>query len=258
MQQPFKKAAIKAFLPIMAFVLSMGTAFAKYTVYIAGDSTVMTYSSSHYPQQGWGGRIGEYMNRNNIAIVNKAIGGRSSKSFYDEGRLTEILNLIKPGDFFLIQFGHNDQLPASTYPQRHTDPETTYKDYLRKYIDGARAKGAVPILVTPMTRRSYNTTTKTFNNSLGKYADAMRELGREKGVHVIGLDLMSVAYLNSIGYAASANVFLYLPAGKYAAFPNGASDSTHFQENGANQWARLIAHEIKAQSIKNLSVNVIK
>ncbi len=227
------------------------------TVYIAGDSTVMSYHSGSFPQQGWGARIPEYFNAN-VVFSNKAIGGRSSKSFVNEGRLDEILNLIKPGDFLLIQFGHNDQLPAATFPDRHTDPQTTYKDYLRLYINGAKKKGAIPILVTPMTRRSFNATTKTFNNSLGAYPEAMRELGPENGVHVVDLNTDSINYLNSIGFDASAKVFMILKAGEYPNFPNGQNDATHFQENGANQMARLVAHAIKAQNIRNLGVNVIK
>ena len=138
----FKSGLLKAVLASVVFLTGISAAFALPTVYIAGDSTVMTYKAgyNYYPQQGWGGRIAEFFNTK-ILFANKAIGGRSAKSFVDEGRLAEILKVIKPGDFLFVQFGHNDALPAATYPLRHTDPQTTYKAYLRQFIDGAKAKG---------------------------------------------------------------------------------------------------------------------
>ena len=96
----------------------------KPTVYLAGDSTVQTYSASQAPQQGWGQRIAELFT-SDVAFVNKAIGGRSSKSFIDEGRLTEIVGLLKTGDYLLAQWGINDRYQSD--PARYTDPATTFR-----------------------------------------------------------------------------------------------------------------------------------
>jgi lysophospholipase L1-like esterase len=237
------KGLVSAAFVAVGLSLSVPQAAAAPTLYIAGDSTVQTYRASAAPQQGWGGRIPDYFT-SGVTWVNKAIAGRSSKSFVNDGRLDEILAVIQPGDYFFIQFGHND---ASSVPERHTDPFTTFKTYLAMYVDGARAHGATPVLVTPMGRRSFTNSTETvFKNDFPDYCTAMKQLAEEKNCKIIDLNTLSIAYYNSIGAAASKGVFLWLPAGVYPAFPTGASDSTHFQEFGANQIARIMTNGILA------------
>lgn len=214
------------------------------TVYIAGDSTVQTYRASQAPQQGWGGRIAEYFTTD-LIFSNRAIAGRSSKSFVVDGRLDTILSLIKPGDYLFVQFGAND---ASSIPERHTDPQTTYKQYLSMYIDGARAHGAIPVLVTVTPRRSFDSA-GNFKSDFAAYVTAMKELAVAKNVTLIDLTSRGIAYLNSIGAEASKKVFLYVPAGQFTAFPNGAMDNTHFQEFGASQMARLVTEGVKASGL---------
>ncbi len=208
-------------------------------VYLAGDSTVMSYGSGNYPQQGWGGRIHDSFTAG-VTFNNRAIGGRSSKSFVDEGRLAAILSVIKPGDYLFIQFGHND---VYSDLRLHTDPFTSYKTYLAMYIDLPRQYGAIPVLVTPMGRRRYDSSGR-FLNDFADRAAAMKELAVEKSVPLIDLNAKSIAFYNSIGVAATTDVFLWLPAGQYARFPNGVTDGTHFQEYGAGQLARLVIQGI--------------
>ena len=205
------------------------------TVYIAGDSTVMTYKSGYnlYPQQGWGGRLPDYFT-SSVAWSNRAIGGRSAKSFVDEGRLQSILDVILPGDYLFVQFGHND----GGYDV------TTYKNYLRMYVDGAKQKGAIPVLVTPMGRRSYDSSGNFINDFVDRCA-AMKQLVTETSTKLIDLNAKSIAYYNSIGVNATTNVFLWLGAGLYPNFPNGVQDHTHFQEYGADQLAQLVKQGIQ-------------
>jgi lysophospholipase L1-like esterase len=219
--------------------LAAGMAGAAPVVYLAGDSTVMSYGSGNYPQQGWGGRIHDSFTAG-ITFNNRAIGGRSSKSFVDEGRLAAILSVIKPGDYLFIQFGHND---VYSDPKLHTDPFTSYKNYLRMYIELPRQYGAIPVLVTPMGRRRYDSSGRFLNDFVDRSA-AMKELAAETGAALIDLNAKSIAYYNSIGVAATTDVFLWLAAGQYPRFPNGVSDSTHFQEYGAGQLARLVIQGI--------------
>jgi lysophospholipase L1-like esterase len=207
-------------------------------VYLAGDSTVMTYGSNRYPQQGWGGRIPDMFP--GVVFSNRAIGGRSSKSFIDEGRLAAILSVIKPGDYLFIQFGHND---GYSDPALHTDPYTTYKFYLAMYVDLARQYGAMPVLVTPMGKRHYDSS-GAFLNDFADRAAAMKQLATEKGVPLIDLNAKSIGFYNGIGTAATTSVFLLLAAGQYPNFPNGVWDSIHFQEYGAAQLARLVVQGI--------------
>ncbi len=217
----------------------------KPTVYIAGDSTVQTYDPYWKPQAGWGQMIGKFFTTA-VEFNNHAIGGRSSKSFIVEGRLDEILREIKPGDYFLVQFGHNDA--TISVPERYASP-ADYKNYLKTYIQGTRQRGATPILVTPMGRRDYNAGTSQFNVSFPEYVQAMKEVAAELNVGLVDLSSLSVAYYNSIGFEATRAVFLYTDPGVYSAFPAGSSDNTHFQEYGAIQMARLIAGGIASLDI---------
>lgn len=209
-------------------------------VYLAGDSTVMTNGPGSAPQQGWGGRIRDLFT-SGVSFSNRAVGGRSSKSFIDEGRLGAILTVIHPGDYLLIQFGHNDDYSD---PKLHTDPYTTYKVYLAMYVDQARQYGAVPVLVTPMGRRRYDSAGR-FLNDFADRSNAMRQLAQEKNVALIDLNAKSIAFYNRIGAPATTDVFLWLAAGRYPNFPRGVQDSSHFQEYGAGQLARLVAEGVE-------------
>ncbi|MGP3782905.1 GDSL-type esterase/lipase family protein [Paenibacillus sp. 1A_MP2] len=177
-----------------------------------------------------------------VDIKNHSIGGRSSKSFIFEGRLDEILRLIRPGDYLFVQFGHNDA--TISVPDRYASP-ADYKNYLKTYIDGVQQRGATPILVTPMGRRDFNADTGKFNVSFPEYVQAMKEVASEKNVKLIDLSALSIAYYDSIGPEATLSVFLHVSPGIYQAFPNGATDNTHFQEYGAIQIARLVAGAVR-------------
>ncbi|QYR22021.1 GDSL family lipase [Paenibacillus sp. sptzw28] len=209
-------------------------------VYLAGDSTVMTYPSRFYPQAGWGQKIANYFTKD-VTFTNRAIGGRSSKSFVRDGRLDNILTEIRPNDYLFIQFGHND---ASSVPERHTDPYTTYKQYLAMYVDGARQRHAQPVLITPVGRRSWDSA-GLFKNDFPDYYDAMKQVAAEKGVPLLDLNARSIAYYNTVGIEESKSLFFWLEPGVYPNWPNGVQDNTHFQEYGAEQIARLVSDGVR-------------
>lgn len=119
-----------------------------------------------------------------LAVANHAVNGRSSKSFFDEGRLDAILDVIAPGDFMIIQFGHNDEKSAD--PVRYTEPWTTYQDHLRLYIDGARARGARPVLATSVERRKFDASGNAVPTH-GDYPAAMRALAEEERVALLDI-----------------------------------------------------------------------
>lgn len=208
------------------------------TLYLAGDSTVQTYANtaSERDQAGWGQMLGAHVAAD-ITVDNRAIGGRTARRFIDEGRLDEIFAELLPDDYLLVQFGTNDgnrtatyQLGDETIPY-FLDPATDFQRYLQQYIDGARERGAVPVLVTPPPR---NSAYCTGGNGTGGHAQAMRELGRAQGVPVVDLNALSVAHLMAICPAPTPEDFFLLRA-------DGSVDGTHFQENGARILASLVA-----------------
>ena len=225
------------------------------TVYLASDSTVQTYDSYWKPQAGWGQMINKFFT-DDVKIDNRAIGGRSSRSFISEGRLDVILSEIKPGDYLLLQWGHNDA--TYTRPERYVS-EADFPAYIKMYVDGVRQRGATPVLVTPVARRSFDTATGIFNISFGGYRQKMMELSQSMKVPLIDLGLKSKLFLDNFGAEGSKSIFLHVPAGIYGAFPNGSADDTHYQEFGAIQMARLVSEGVKelnlgiAQFVKDIT-----
>jgi lysophospholipase L1-like esterase len=216
-------------MPATTFPVSAG----KPSIYLASDSTVQTYGAAQAPQQGWGQRISEFFT-DDVTFVNKAIGGRSSKSFIDEGRLDEIVALLEPGDYLLAQWGINDRYRSD--PTRFTDPSTTFKEYLNMYIDAARSRDAIPVLVTPTPRLDFSN--GAFQNGFVEYCAAIKEVGAATDTRVIDLQTKGLAYYTSIGLdAVVANVSL------------PPMDVLHFQANGAFQMARLVAEGVKESDL---------
>ncbi|WP_413300793.1 rhamnogalacturonan acetylesterase [Bacillus sp. 1P10SD] len=224
------------------------------TVYLAGDSTVSDYSSSLAPRAGWGQVLEKYFD-DQVVVNNEATPGRSSRSFIDEGRLDSILNHIEKGDYLFIQFGHNDEKIKD--PTRYTEPYSTYKRYLKQYIDGARAKQAIPVLLTPVERR-YFTEDGVLSDTHGKYPNAMKELGLEEHVPVIDLTEGSNTLFQKLGPEKTKNVFLWLDAGENRNYPNGVKDNTHFQVAGAKKIARLVVDGIEESKLVPLSNHILK
>jgi lysophospholipase L1-like esterase len=214
-------------------------------VYVAGDSTASTYTSASSPRTGWGQALPVFFT-SYASVVNVAQSGASSKSFIDQGRLDHILSLIQGGDYLLISFGHNDE--KSDDPARYTIPSTTYKSYLTQYIDKSRAKGAIPILITPVERRKFNSA-GVISASHGAYPAAMRELAAAKSVPLIDLTASSTAMWNRLGVDGTTSCFMIFAAGRYANYPSGSEDNTHFQAHGAIEVARLIAAALNSQSV---------
>lgn len=186
-----------------------------------------------------------------MIIENEAIGGRSSKSFYVEGRwATNVKNQLKSGDYVFIQFGHNDR--DYTKEERYADT-ATYKNYLRLYVNESRAKGAIPVFITPMNMNTWNGTSLrevfTERDKGADYRGAMITIATELKVPLIDLEKKSAAFMKSAGQAYCTSYhFMGLQKGEYPNYPDGYSDGTHFQEMGAIINARMIAEGIKELS----------
>ena len=212
------------------------------TVFIAGDSTAMTYTdtASTTDQAGWGQMLGAHFAAA-AKIDNRAIGGRTARRFIDEGHLDDIVADLHAGDYLLVQFGTNDSNKTATYDldghgiPYYLEPETDFKTYLQKYIDAAATHGATAALVTPTPR---NSAYCTGGNGTGAWATAMRELGSSAGVAVLDLNQKTVDYLKAICPAPTPEDFFLVKS-------DGSVDGTHFQENGARILAGFVADEIE-------------
>ncbi|MBO4416406.1 MAG: rhamnogalacturonan acetylesterase [Lachnospiraceae bacterium] len=237
----------------------------KPTIFLASDSTVQSYDRFHYPQAGWGQVFYRFFNDGNltpeqmspdmmypqnhiyetpgVTIENRSIGARSSRSFINEGKWDMLLARTAPGDFCFIQWGHNDA--TAVRPNRYVAP-ADFKWWLKKYTHSCRARGVVPVLVTPIARRNCDNANGTFVASFGKYADVMKALGEEENVPVIDLCGLSVDYLNKIGPEESKLIYLWAAPDAYpdSAYAGGVSDNTHLQEYGATMYAQLVAKAI--------------
>ena len=227
------------FLRCLAVVIALpALAFAEETIVIVGDSTVCDYAASR-PDRGWGQFVAEHFRTGTVAVINLAKPGRSTKTFIKEGLWNTAL-ASKPA-YVLIQFGHNDS-HAPDRPES-TDAATTYKDFLRRYIDESRAISATPILVTPVARRTF-AADGTLEDALQPYADAMKEVAKEKNAPVIDL------------HASSKELVAKLGPEKSAAMANKKGDNTHFNEQGARAMAELLMKELPAAapSLKELLV----
>ena len=213
------------------------------TIWIAGDSTVQTYSASKAPQQGWGAYLGENL-PDTVTVQNRAIAGRSSKSFYDNGRLDSILDAIQPGDYLLVQFGINDGAynKAERFaPTCGTVPgtENSFEWYLQKYIEGAKAKGATPVMVTTTINLKSQKDGK-FVGSYGNYCDAMKQLAGYYQIPLVDLNTLMADHYNQVGYDT---------AFQYHMCSTGSGDTTHFTETGARAVAKLVADEMAKQGL---------
>lgn len=219
------------------------------TVFLAGDSTVTDQPESGYPYCGWGQLLPAQF-KHDVAVDNHAQSGRSSRSFIHEGRLDAIRQRIKPDDFLFIQFGHNDEKPD---PERGTNPFTTYKQYLKKYIDAAREAEARPVLITPVHRR-YFAEDGTLTDTHGDYITAVRELAADEEVPLIDLAERSRLIFEQAGEEGTKDDFMWVLPGEYINFPTGMEDNTHFQERGARRLAEQVAEAIRELRLQPLQM----
>ncbi|WP_037889934.1 rhamnogalacturonan acetylesterase [Streptomyces viridochromogenes] len=201
------------------------------TLYIAGDSTAAQKYADAAPETGWGMALPFFLHKDR-PVANHAVNGRSSKSFIDEGRLDVILGEIKAGDFLIIQFGHNDAKRED--PARYTEPWSTYQDHLRRYIDGARSRGARPVLATSVERRRFDAAGNA-RTTHGDYPAAMRALAEQERVALLDIQALSLALWQELGVEETK---------KYFNWTATEQDNTHFNPPGAIAVARLVVREL--------------
>ncbi len=196
------------------------------TVYIAGDST--DTDQRFEPWCSWGQMFTRFFVPRRVVVDNYAEDGESANSFIGEQRYKKIMSLIKPGDYMLIEFGHNDQHERGP----HAGPKNEYRQSLLTMIHGARAKGAIPVLVTPMARRIYKHGKQI--NTLDGFPAEMRLIAKQQNVPLIDLNALSTTFFNALGAEKSAIAFV---------------DRTHNDDYGAYEIAKCVLIGIRADHL---------
>ena len=203
-------------------------------IYLAGDSTVV--DQYYEPWAAWGQMLPRFF-LPGVVIANHAESGETTRAFVGEKRLAKIMTTMKPGDYLFIQFAHNDMKPNAV-------PLEDYKKLLIDYIAQTRAKGATPVLVTPMNRRTFDADGK-ITNSFGAYPDAVREVAAAQKVALIDLNAMSKTLFETMGPEGTLKAFMHFPADSFPGQTAAISDDTHFNSYGAYELARCIVHGIR-------------
>ncbi len=227
-------------------------------IYLIGDSTMADKSVKAYPETGWGMPFHYFFNKNAI-VDNTAQNGRSTRTFIEEGRWKAVYDALKPGDYVLIQFGHNDEVPT----KRSYTPPAQYKANLLKFIAESRSKGAFPILITPVARRAFDSNGKLLDTHHA-YAHIVRETAKEAKLPLIDLDQLSRDLLQKLGPEKSAFLYNHLDPAENPHYSKGHTDNTHFSELGARTMAEIVLQQIEEQDlglenyIKNISQNNVK
>jgi len=226
------------------------------TIFTIGDSTMADKATDNEKQErGWAMMLQGFFPKG-VEVDNHALNGYSSKSFIDKGKWQAVLDKLKPGDYVIIQFGHNDE---KSNPDRHTDPGTTFDDNLRRFVDETRAKGAIPILMNSIVRRKFHQDKNavaaddnrvsqlrraaegdTLIDTHGAYLISPRRVAEEKGVVFVDANRITHDLIQPMGPEDSKRLFMWIEPGKYKAYAQGRQDDTHLNVFGARTICRAL------------------
>lgn len=193
------------------------------------------------PEHGWAQVLQPFF-RDNIVVENKAVNGRSTKSFINEKRWDSIYKKLKKGDYVLIEFGHNDEKTEDS--TRYTNPHTTYRYNLIRFVKETREKGAIPILSTSIARRNFNEK-GVLVPTHGDYPLETRLVAQEYKVPFIDLEHFTEVLEQSYGPEKSKQLHLHFKAGENAYYDKDKNDDTHLSLKGATEIAQIVVNQIK-------------
>jgi DNA sulfur modification protein DndE len=243
---------------LLGFSLTMFAEDKEATIWMIGDSITQTYAKRLAPLAGIGQALPKYC-KSGIKVENRAVSGTSTKSFQDKGFWKPVLAGIKKDDYLLIKFGHNDQKKNKSVI--YAEAQTTYSQNLVKFIKAARAKGAQPVLITPMCRRVFYTSGAqkgALRHSLGEYPKYCRLVAKEQNVPLIDLNSISFNKIGAMSHNESKKLYNHVPKGsKYPYWnkksknkKNGHVDNTHLNLNGAKIVDSWLVDDAKKQKLK--------
>lgn len=232
------------------------------TIFIIGDSTAADKQNPQTnPERGWGMMLQGCFDHH-VRVSNHAVNGRSSKSFITEGRWQRVLEQLRPGDYVVIQFGHNDEKQDTA---RHTEPGGTFDENLRRFVREARERKATPILMNAVVRRNFfqasdgsaedealrNTkyedeqvNSDTLIDTHGAYLLSPRRVAEQMGVVFIDANRITHDLEQGMGIEGSRRLHMWYRPGEVASIPNGRHDNTHYNVFGARLVAGLLADAI--------------
>jgi len=242
----------KLFAPLLLMMLFVKPEKRKITIWLCGDSTMSIKEKKAYPETGWGMPF-IYFWDSTVKVENLAKNGRSTKTFISEKLWQKVVDNAQEGDYVFIQFGHNDE--AKDKGERYATPDT-FKMNLTKFITEARARKAIPVLFTPVSRRKFDESGRALETHK-EYAAYVKEVAGKEKVLFIDLDTKSRELYQQIGKENSALLFLQLKPGEHPNYPDGREDNTHFNELGARLIAQLVLSEIKSL-VPDLADRIIK
>lgn len=214
-------------------------------VFLVGDSTMADKPVVDNPERGWGQLLPLFFD-SDVRVENYAKNGRSTKSFLDEGPWRRVDENLRLGDYVFIQFGHDDERTKDT--SRYAAPHLAYKQNLVRFVRDAKAKGAIPVLLTPVQRRKFDNAGRLVETH-GDYPDVVREVAREEDVSLIDLTKESGELFDHAGPEETKKLFMWIRPGTFPLIPNGKEDNTHFTEYGAFTIAGLVAKSLRESTL---------
>ena len=242
-------------LRLMAISLVLCLAFAppkkKITIWLIGDSTMSIKETKAYPETGWGMPFVFFWD-STVRVDNRAMNGRSTRTFMEEKRWDPVVSAMEEGDYVFIQFGHNDEVPT----KKSYVPENDFKANLIKYITDTRNKKGIPVLITPVARRKFDSTGH-IEETHAVYAQIVREVAKQNNVPLIDLAEEGKTLYQQMGPQTSKYLFNYLAPGEHPNYPEGKQDDTHFSELGARKIAELVLNDIRTL-LPDLAMRLIK
>lgn len=220
--------------------LLLGAQARPITIWLAGDSTMAQKQPDKRPETGWGEALQACFDSSEVRIANRAMNGRSTRSFVAEKRWQAILDSLKPGDYVFVQFGHNDEKVGTG---NYSSPED-YRANLVRFVDEVRARMGHPVLFTPVVRRRFEGARLV--DTHGQYPDAARAAARERDVPLVDMTRSSAKLVDRLGPDSSRTLWLHLEPGANPNYPDGVRDDTHFNPLGAQRMAGLAIDAIRA------------
>ncbi|MBO9586338.1 MAG: rhamnogalacturonan acetylesterase [Flavobacterium sp.] len=234
---------------LLALLISTAAVAQKTTLYCIGDSTMANKKDpDKNPEHGWAQVLQPFFT-NNVTVVNKAVNGRSTRSFIAEKRWDSIYTKLKKGDYVFIEFGHNDAKIED--PSRYTNPHTAYRYNLIKFVKESRAKGAIPVLLTSISRRNFNEK-GVLVPTHGNYPLETRLVAQELNVPFIDLEYYTELLEQSYGPEKSKELHLHFKAGENPYYDKDKADDTHLSLLGATSIAKIVVNQIKESNEPSL------